>query len=320
MPITWRTPAAWPDIEPCLESQPRSRGDALVGREAAIKVWKRLYESPFFASTVLESRPATQGHCRVGVGTSVFVSTAFADAEMANPREDINSRIIASIHTGRSVLATRADVARANAGEGVDVIILFGVWCEQILSRAQMHEAQTCLVSSFAEYHAGYNVRRIVEETTNEAKREFLNHSVVVRTVAEFPEAGRVIHAITRESVRNENSSVANALFSVREPLLRLRESDQQLLLAALRGATDPELSVQLNLTLSAIKARWRSTFARVEETLPDLVHEVDEHDGRGMQKRHRILAYVRSHPEELRPYAWASSVSQPISLAAGHE
>jgi hypothetical protein len=101
--------------------------------------------------------------------------------------------------------------------------------------------------------------------------------------------------------------SVGNILFSVRKPALRLRDSDQQLLLAALRGATDQELASGLGFSLSAVKARWRSAIARVEETMPDLVCDAVSHEGRGAQKRHRVLAYVRSHPEELRPFDWAT-------------
>jgi hypothetical protein len=40
---------------------------------------------------------------------------------------------------------------------------------------------------------------------------------------------------------------------------------------------------------------------------MPDLVRDAVDHEGRGAQKRHRVLAYVRSHPEELRPFDWAT-------------
>jgi len=91
--------------------------------------------------------------------------------------------------------------------------------------------------------------------------------------------------------------------------VLRLRDSDQQLLLAALRGATDTELVTELGVKLSAVKARWRSTFARIAEAMPDMVSDVNDHEGRGPQKRHKVLSYLRSHPEELRPYDWKTKI-----------
>jgi hypothetical protein len=193
----------------------------------------------------------------------------------------------------------------ANAGPGVDLLILVGDWHDQVLTASQRHEIQAESISNFAEVHAGYRFRRIIMESTEEPKRRFLQSSVVVKTVADFPEVGRTIHVMTRESVKTESSSVANIMFGFREPALRLRDSDQTLLLAALGGATDQELATELRLTLSAVKARWRSTFVRISEAMPSLLGDINGVDARGGQKRHRVLAYVRRHPEELRPYDW---------------
>jgi len=302
MPITWR-PATWNDIELTLSILARHRGDALVGAKAAIESWKRLAGDPFFASAAIESNPAFLGHRLVGFGASVFVSPAFADAEIANPGPDINSRIIESIAAGQSVLATRNQVGHANAGEGVDVVVLYGTWRDGILGPGQKRDVQTLLAKSFTEWHAGYRIRRILVETTSEPQREFAESSGVYRTIAEFPGPGRVLHLMTHDSATTTPASLGSILFSYQEPLLRLRDSDRQLLLAAVNGATDLELAAELGVTLFAVKARWRSAVARVEEAMPGLVLEVDGHKGRGAQKRHRVLAYVRNHPEELRPF-----------------
>ena len=113
MPITWR-PATWDDIEPALQIQPVYRGDALVGAGAALEAWKHLVRDRFFNSCVLESSCLPRGRRIVGFGASVLVSSEFADAELANPRPDINSRVMAGIQSGRPVLATPREVARAN--------------------------------------------------------------------------------------------------------------------------------------------------------------------------------------------------------------
>ena len=309
MPITWR-PATWNDIEPGLSIQPKYRGDALVGVKAALESWKHVVRDRFFNSGVFESSSLPRSQRMVGFAASVLVSSAFAAAELANPRPDINSRVMASIHSGRSVLATPLEVARANSGDGVNVLILGGTWRQEILRPPDLQEMQTLQVSGFVEVHAGYRIQRIFEETAAEPEKSFLRRSLEFRLVAEFPEAGRELFLMTRESVQGMPGSLGNVLFSYREPVLRLRDSDQQLLMAALRGATDQELASELGFTLSAVKARWRSTIARVEETMPDLVRDVERREGRGAQKRHRVLAYVRSHPEELRPFDWAKTTT----------
>jgi hypothetical protein len=304
VPITWR-PANWADIESGLSIVPGHRGDALVGAKAATEIWQHLARDPFFASVAIESSPAIHGHRLIAFGASVLVSSSFADAEIENPQPEINSRIIASIHAGRSVLSTRTQVAQANACEGVDVVVLNGTWRNDILGPAERRDVRTLLAKSFTDKHAGFRMRRVLQETVSEPEREFLQGSAVYRIIAAFSGQGRALHLMTRESATSLPASLGSILFSYEEPLLRLRESDQQLLLAALNGATDAELAAELGAALSAVKARWRSAMARVEEAMPGLVQDTDNHEGRGAQKRHRVLAYLRNHPEELRPFDW---------------
>lgn len=102
--------------------------------------------------------------------------------------------------------------------------------------------------------------------------------------------------------------SVVGPLFDYREPMLRLRYAEKQLLAEALKGGTDKELAASLNLSLPTVKKRWASLFDRVAEMCPVLLPNTETRESpesRGPQKRHRILAYVRAHPEELRPFRW---------------
>lgn len=316
MPITWR-PAIWSDIEPCLAIQPARRGDALVGKRVAIDVWRHLFGDPFFLSAVLESSPAIGGYRQVGFGASVLVTSAFAEAEIADPRPDINSRLIAAIHAGRRTLATRDDVARANAGEGVSVLVMCGNWRDEILDPDDRQRVQTLFVASFAQEIAGYRIQRILNESVDEPAREFMQRSVVYQPIGEFRELGRTLWVMTPESVKTMLASVGNILFSFDEPVLRLRKSDQQLLVAALGGAIDDDVSGVLGVTLSAVKARWRSVFARISETMPGLLQDIGKSEGRGMQKRHKVINYVREHPQELRPYRWGPTTGKSRSVTA---
>jgi hypothetical protein len=48
------------------------------------------------------------------------------------------------------------------------------------------------------------------------------------------------------------------------------------------------------------------SIFERVEQFNPGILSQTEaDSAGRGPQKRHRVAAYIRTHPEELRPYSW---------------
>ena len=77
-----------------------------------------------------------------------------------------------------------------------------------------------------------------------------------------------------------------------------------ELLEVALRGSTDEETCQVLGMKLSAIKKRWAALFHHIAKIKPELLPGTDDGDRqtRGPQKRHRLLAYLREHPEELRP------------------
>lgn len=321
MPIT-RRPAAWSDIEPCLAIQPSGRGDALPDVKSALGFWKRLFHDPFFLSSVVESTPPIQAHRLIGFGSAVLVNSNFAEAEFANPRPDITSRIMTSLLTGRSALATWDEVAQANAYDGVHVVIIYNAWRDDILRPEEKKDVKVVFTSSFADVLAGFRVCRILVETTNPASEELHRISPEYQVIAEFPSIGRVIYRMTRESATALPGSLGNLIFKFHPPILRLRNSDQQLLLIALQSATDNELTVELGITFSAVKARWRSIFARVGQVLPDLVIDAEDREGRGKQKRHRVLAYLRTHMEELRPYDWNAMLrrtgEQRVAKTAG--
>lgn len=168
------------------------------------------------------------------------------------------------------------------------------------------------LAWSFLQDHAGYRLKRLLAEAIGEAERQFAKASHTWQEVVDFGnlynsgDLNRSLWLLTRNNGLAVPGSITTMLFHYREPILRLRPSDQELLLAALDGMTDKELSHRLRLNLGTIKKRWVSLFERVANVKPALLPEVNGADNshkRGAQKRHRLLAYVREHPEELRPF-----------------
>jgi hypothetical protein len=316
MQITWRR-ATLQDIVPCLTLQPSNRGDALPDVTSAIAPWEAIFNASFFLSVVIEVSPAVQGHRIIGFGSGVLVSAQFVDAEIATPRAYIASRVLASLEEGRSVLATSEMAARANAGDGVDVVILYNTYHADILDDEANQDVRMIFVNSLVYQLSGFRVSRILAETTTKPMEALHRESPEYQTIGEFEAIGHVIHLMTRKSVAALPGSMANPLFKSARPVLQLRNSDQELLLAALEGSTDHDLARQLGLTVSAIKARWRSTFARLAEVMPELVEDDVPKKIRGSQKRHRVLAYVRRHMEELRPYDW-SERSGKAAVPAG--
>jgi hypothetical protein len=301
----WR-PISEADLSKCLEIQLECLGDQIVGRATALRVWKGLLDDPAFKANVIESERPLAGHKIVACGMGVFVTGAFADHEIRNPRPGLNSRIIAGIASGESVVLSRAQIAAGNAGKGIDFVNMYGTWRDGIMNADQLAEAQALLGTSFVEHFAGYRFNRVLKEAIGHSRIALARATGTYRLVAEFQESESALAVVTRESVLAAPYSVAATLYRYQAPVLRLRPAEQKLLAAALVGKTDAELSAELELSIEAIKKRWMSIFDRIDEFKPEILSRSDaDSDGRGPQKRHRVVAYIRTHPEELRPFSW---------------
>jgi hypothetical protein len=301
----WR-PIREADLPLCLEMQPACMGDRIVGRSTALRVWKSFLDDPAFQANVIESERLLAGHRIVACGMGVFVSRAFADREIRNPRPGLNSRIIAAVASGEPVVLTRAEIAAGNAGEGIDFVNMYGTWRDGIMNADQLAEVHALLGTSFVDHFAGYRFNRVLKEAIGHSSIALARATGTYRLVAEFRESDSALFVVTRESALTAPYSVAARMYRYRPPILRLRPAEQKLLAAALVGKTDAELSAELGLSIEAIKKRWMSVFVRVDEFKPEILSKSEaDSDSRGPQKRHRVVAYVRSHPEELRPFSW---------------
>lgn len=303
----WR-PIRAEDLKTCLEIEPACIGDALTSRAVALKVWRELLAGPALYGSVFEADPPIGGHRIVGGGIGVFVEPDFVDRELANPQPLLGSRIIASVASGKSVVLDRDGIARGNAGAGLDFVNLFGNWRDELLDDSQRAEVQTLLGTSFLENLAGFRFNRVVKEAIGRSTIATARATGSYQLVADFPAHESALFVVSPGDARDIPFSVAARMYRFQAPVLRLRPAEQELLAAALDGRTDAELSVELGVSVEAVKKRWISVFGRVEEFRPGILSGTDaETRHRGPQKRHRVLAYVRAHREELRPYDYQS-------------
>ncbi len=203
-------------------------------------------------------------------------------------------------------MLSRAAIGAGNAGQGIDFVNMYGTWRDGILNADQLAEVHALLGTSFVEHFAGYRFNRVLKEAIGASRIALARATGTYRLLAEFPESESALAVVTRESALAAPYSVAAAIYRYQPPVLRLRPAEQNLLGTALSGQTDAELSADLGLSVEATKKRWQSIFARIDQFKPEILNQAGaDGDGRGPQKRHRVLAYIRTHPEELRPYSW---------------
>jgi hypothetical protein len=302
------------DLPECLKLHPAKNGAERVGLHRALEAWSRLLGMTHATRSAVIELHRKDGIEIVGFGFGVFVKKRFADAELQNPAPGLNCRIIESVFDGDSVVATYEEVRDANTRGDLDQVVLDTSWKEGHLEAEQVQEVRVLLAKCYQELYAGYRLSRILSELVDE--RDFwhaqgLRPFQIVDRFEEYRKTNpdtawnseRALSAATSETMRSDPGSVAAGLFHHQhDPRFGFTREEQELLEAALEGMDDLAAAKALFVTLPAIKRRWQNIFHRVGALMPELCPP-DGEGTRGIQKRQRIITYVRNHPEELRPF-----------------
>jgi hypothetical protein len=310
--FTWRRTSA-KDLPECMSLRPAKNGSERVGLQCATAAWRQLFDMTHASrSAVIEMH--CDGHVEiVGFGFASFVKEDFADAEVLNPKPGLNCRIIESIAYGRSVIATCDEVRNANTGGKLQQAILDTSWKNDRLNPDQRDEVRFLLGRAYQELFSGYGFARILTELVDELDLWHIEGQrvwILDRYEAYWqsnPEAiwnpDRALALVTRESMSKDPHSVGSGLFHHHpQSQFAFTLGEQQLLELALEGCDDASAANSLFVTVPAIKRRWENIFRRVAAIRPDL-SPLDGDGRRGIQKRQRVVAHVRNHPEELRPF-----------------
>ena len=280
-------------------------------------VWLSLLGSEAARSIILEYSAGTGAEI-VGIGFSAFVSDDFFRELKTPPFCWAGPKITNRVTRGASPLLTNKQVRDANSNGGLNVV----VWEGAVRATAQcMPEVHNAMLASFLEQHRGFLVKEVLGHGTSVVGLEatfrmgnlFLS-SVDGSYIAHMEKTPQELLStphfigISRELARSRLGTWIGSLFDYHAPRFGLRPSEQRLLLAALCGGTDEDLADELSISLSAVKKTWCSIYERVAEYAAGLVPiSASVRDGaaeRGKEKKQRLLAYLREHPEELRPAA----------------
>jgi len=281
-------------------------------------IWVELLGGESLIGTVVENLDCPKGQRVVAFGASVFLTDEFVRYAKNPPLFWIGPELIRRFPQGRSPILNFKAIQRANSSGGLNLFM----WqaAGRPSSGDELHAIFYELNRGIIEMHRGYLIQEVLAQ---EASDEELRHAVKAGgywlnpstgAYSELPEAreGKLtdrpfIVGITREiALRNPGSWFASMLFHHTPPQIYFRPGEQRLLRAALTGGTDEELAERLDVSIHAVKKCWISIYQRVAERLPELLPENLDHasarGARGMEKKHRLLSYLRDHPEELRP------------------
>lgn len=281
------------------------------------KAWLRLVSRDGFCSAVVFEEVDGPRVNMIAVGVTVFVSDDFLRTMKTAPLSWIGPELAKRVARGDSPLLSWKQVQEANSRGGLNLVVWHATVCSEAMQRVEVWNE---LMIAFMERHRGYFLKEMV------ANAESVEHLMGMRNTGGFlldPKAQRyggfpdstipdLIHTphiigFAREMAPGSWGSWVGSLFHHQPPQIAFNRSEQRLLQAALDGGTtDEELSDKLGISISAIKKTWQMIYERAAVCLPELrpenLHGDDGKSERGREKKQHLIAYLREHPEELRP------------------
>ena len=286
--------------------------------EHLAEVWLRLLDSDALITDVIHAEEGSEAPiCFFGV--SAIVRDDFLCEMKRPPHFWLGPELATRVMKGQSPLLTGKQLRDANSRGGLNLVCWEGCISPGYEGQG---EIQRYMMAVFIQHHRGYLWKEVIGAQPESPDR--LDHTLktggylwdaggYTSTLREDPSdivSKPHIVGITRDlelkRQRDWAGSWVGGLFDHHPPLLGFNRSEQRLLSSALPGATDEQITETLGMSLSTVKKMWISIYRRVENCLPELIPDPLPADtpasGRGKEKRRRLLAYLREHPEELRP------------------
>lgn len=307
------------DVRECVEIV---RAHPVLGPRCGIgitdlgAVWLGLLGRAAFRAVVFEDDKNSRVRT-IGVGVSVFVSDEFLLELKTPPFFWVDPELIKRVNRGDSPLLSDKQMRQANADGGLNLVTWAGALHADYL---QSVDANTAMFAAFVVEHRGFLLKEVVAQGRSVEAMEGAirsgglyfspdRHCYVDSLDKPLHEVLAEPHLVglTRELAMARFGTWIGSLFAYRQPQFGFRPSEQRLLLAALLGGTDKDLAEALGISLSAVKKTWSSIYERVAARNSGLIPDqlpAESTWERGKEKKQRLLAYVREHPEELRPAA----------------
>jgi hypothetical protein len=277
--------------------------------------WRQLLHSEAFISLVTKE---TADGCSktLAVEVACFITDDFATEIATPPRRWIGPELVNRVLHGPSPILTDADIRVANSGDGLNLMVWPSCFRAEYETNTELRQKSQAL---FFEAYRGFRIKRMQTQVIHPMELGIAinsgawylrgadpKHSQDLANAESVALQPHIVEA-TRAMASQQPGTWVHQFFAYSKPEIGFPRSEQRLLSAALQGGTDAELAESLGISLSAVKKMWASVYLRIESRKPpDMKFERNENaDGdRGREKKHKLLVYLREHPEELRPYS----------------
>jgi DNA-binding CsgD family transcriptional regulator len=308
------------DVTPC-HTLHRSLGLPYTSAywRALPDMWRAMLSKGAMKLFLVEDRARPLDSRVISFSTIVFVNDEFCSETRSTLAPYLSIDLARRYLSHQLPVLNREQVARANAEDGLNVVMCFeGRVCddfspEQVLAlREKQSEALRLALS-------GYRVKEFLAEAVGrEASQWMLDAGAYVRRdysnyfrkhgvpVSKSPRRPLLVGLTKAQAVANPGSLVAG-LFAYTRPRFHFSRSQRMLLQHALMGETCEALATSLCISPWTVKKHWHAIYDRVadvdRELLPPSTAYGPHISSRGAERRRHLLRYLRQHAEELRPY-----------------
>jgi hypothetical protein len=288
--------------------------------DALPRMWEELFRAGRLKVFLVEDRIKSCGTRIVTCCGAVFVTNEFCARARSAKSPFLGLELVRGYLSGNLPILTRAEAARAHAGEGLNIVLCFAGPERSLLSGQGYLPLCEKRSEAFHLAMAGYQIKVFLANPVGElAYEEMIEGGARLRwesaSPPKAPRAGlraRVV-GLTREEAEAHPGSHLAGLFVYTRPRFHFARSEQHLLQHALTGETCDDLAASLSLSPWTVKKRWHTIYERVVRAdhalLPAPILNGARPHSRGAERRRRLLNYLRQHPEELRPAPLAQKV-----------
>jgi hypothetical protein len=282
-------------------------------------MWRTLLSKRAMQLCLVENRARQVGSRTISFSAVVFVTDEFCSHAQSKLPPYLGPELAQKYLSRELAVLNREQVAQANAGAGLNVIVCFEGWthaglsAEEVLAvRAKQSEAlhlglSGYHVKEFLAYPVGEDALQWMLNAGARMRRHYpsyLRNGTAFRPV--LSQRPYLVGLTKKEALAHPGSSVAD-LFIYTPPRFLFSRSQRVLLQHALRGETCETLAASLAVSRWTVKKRWHAIYERVAdvdgELLPSPIADGLDACSRGAERRRHLLNYLRQHLEELRPY-----------------
>jgi DNA-binding CsgD family transcriptional regulator len=290
-----------------------------IRRRVLPEMWHSLLDSGAMRLCVVEDLTKSVGSRVVSFNAILFVTDAFCAEARSTLPPYLGIELAKRYLLHHLPVLNRQQIARANAGDGLNVLMCFEGRMQDGLSAEEVLLVREKQSKALRLALGGYRLKEFLAERIGEETSQWMldGGARLRRDYSDYfrknpalkPECWRrpFLVGLTKEEALAHPGSKLGGVFIYVPPRFHFSRSQRVLLRHALKGETCETVAASLSISPWTVKKHWHAIYERVADVdgalLPPPIAAGPHATSRGVERRRRLLNYLQQHPEELRPF-----------------